>query len=61
MNIEPLQTVLSKKECESVISWMPAGNAFCVFDPNELVEKVLSKYFKETKYSSFVSTQFVLS
>ncbi len=51
-----LMQILSAKECQNAIRWMPTGNAFCILDVKELVEVVLPKYgFKETKYSSFVS------
>ncbi|KAL3794741.1 hypothetical protein HJC23_012751 [Cyclotella cryptica] len=48
-----LMQILSVPECQSAIQWMPAGDAFCVMNAKELVEKVLPKYFKETKYTSF--------
>lgn len=50
-----LMHLLSIKECQSCIRWMPNGMSFCIIDSNELVEKVLPKYFKEAKYTSFVS------
>jgi hypothetical protein len=51
-----LMQILSAKECQNAIRWMPTGNAFCILDVKELVEVVLPKYgFKETKYTSFVS------
>jgi hypothetical protein len=50
-----LMQILSAKECQNAIRWMPTGNAFCILDVKELVEVVLPKYgFKETKYTSFV-------
>lgn len=53
---QKLMNILSVKECQSAIRWMPNGCAFCIVDSNELVEKVLPKYFKEAKYTSFVSS-----
>lgn len=55
-----IMNILSVDECQSAIRWTPAGDAFCVLDAKELVEKVLPKYFKETKYTSFVSRQSIL-
>lgn len=52
---QKLMHVLSVKECQGAIRWMPNGCAFCVVDSKELVESVLPKYFKEAKYTSFVS------
>lgn len=52
-----LMQVLSMEECQCAIQWMPAGNSFCILNAKDLVEKVLSKHFKETKYSSFVRIQ----
>ena len=53
---QKLMHLLSIKECQSCIRWMPNGMSFCIIDSNELVEKVLPKYFKEAKYTSFVSS-----
>lgn len=46
--------VLSDTECQNALTWMPDGKSFAVLNVKE-VERVLSSYFKETKYSSFVS------
>ena len=35
--------------------WMPNGCAFCIVNTEALTGKVLPKYFKEAKYTSFVS------
>jgi hypothetical protein len=48
-----LMNILSIKECQSSIRWMPNGLSFCIVDPKLLVEKVLPVYFKEAKYTSF--------
>ena len=45
----------SPNECGGALRWMPNGASFCVVDPDELVKKVLPRYFKEAKYTSFVS------
>ncbi|EJK62443.1 hypothetical protein THAOC_16949 [Thalassiosira oceanica] len=46
-------------ECGGALRWMPNGAAFCVVDPDELVKRVLPSYFKEAKYTSFVSCRAV--
>jgi hypothetical protein len=50
---QKLMHILSIKECQDAIRWMPNGCAFCIVDSKELVDKVLPKYFKEAKYTSF--------
>ena len=35
------------------IAWLPDGKSFVIRDKEEFKEKVLSKYFKATKFSSF--------
>jgi len=45
--------ILSVKDCQQAIRWMPNGCAFCIVDSKALVDKVLPKYFKEAKYTSF--------
>lgn len=57
---QKLMNLLSVKECHSAIRWMPNGESFCIVDIKELVEKVLPKYFKEAKYTSFVSIYFIM-
>eukprot|EP00980_Cylindrotheca_fusiformis_P002828 scaffold672_cov126-Cylindrotheca_fusiformis.AAC.29 len=39
---------------EDVVSWALGGLAFQVHDPKRFVPEVLSKYFKQTKYKSFL-------
>lgn len=53
---QKLMRVLSIDECQHAMRWMPDGCSFCIIDPKALVNSVLPTYFKEAKYSSFVST-----
>ena len=46
-------TDAEKLDFESIVSWQPNGKCFMVHDPSEFVEKVMSSYFKQTKYKSF--------
>mmetsp|Transcript_13007 Transcript_13007/g.26461 ORF Transcript_13007/g.26461 Transcript_13007/m.26461 type:complete len:651 (+) Transcript_13007:80-2032(+) len=50
---QKLMHILSIKECQNAIRWMPDGTSFCIVDSKELVDKVLPAYFKEAKYTSF--------
>jgi len=50
---QKLMHILSIKDCQAAMRWMPNGCAFCIVDSKELVERVLPKYFKEAKYTSF--------
>ena len=38
----------------SIVSWRPSGVAFKVYRREEFVNKILPKYFKQTKFKSFV-------
>lgn len=38
----------------SVVSWRPSGTAFKVEKRDEFVNEILPKYFKQTKFKSFV-------
>lgn len=57
---QKLMHILSLNECQTAIRWMPNGCAFCIVDSQELVENVLPRFFKEAKYTSFVSYLFSL-
>eukprot|EP00980_Cylindrotheca_fusiformis_P000341 scaffold91_cov127-Cylindrotheca_fusiformis.AAC.1 len=51
-----LQRMLDKLEADQqgdIISWLPHGRAFIVHDSDAFVEKLMPKYFNQTKYSSF--------
>ena len=38
---------------ESIVSWLPHGNAFKVHDVPDFVSNILPLFFKQTKYKSF--------
>ncbi|KAL3793550.1 hypothetical protein HJC23_007290 [Cyclotella cryptica] len=48
-----LHALLMDKDCNSAITWLPSGEAFCIIDKEEFTKKVLPKYFGETKFESF--------
>eukprot|EP00816_Leptocylindrus_hargravesii_P012573 CAMPEP_0196815914 /NCGR_PEP_ID=MMETSP1362-20130617/52595_1 /TAXON_ID=163516 /ORGANISM="Leptocylindrus danicus, Strain CCMP1856" /LENGTH=444 /DNA_ID=CAMNT_0042193057 /DNA_START=31 /DNA_END=1365 /DNA_ORIENTATION=+ len=49
-----LHTVLSKKEYEHIITWLPHGRSFIVRDPEALTRHVFPGFFKLKKYNSFI-------
>lgn len=45
--------VLSTKEFEHIITWMPSGNSFSIVEPKAFVADILPDHFKSAKYASF--------
>jgi HSF-type DNA-binding len=52
---EKLHHMLSEKEYETLICWMPHGRAFKVLRPSEFERRVMPTYFGHSRYSSFLS------
>mmetsp|Transcript_17613 Transcript_17613/g.27190 ORF Transcript_17613/g.27190 Transcript_17613/m.27190 type:complete len:655 (+) Transcript_17613:121-2085(+) len=48
-----LMRVLSIKEYDGVIKWLPAGKSWVIVDTKAFSKRVLPIHFKEAKYSSF--------
>lgn len=48
-----LMTILSNDEHSKVISWLPNGESFCIYNKKELTDSVLPRYFKKSKFASF--------
>ena len=38
---------------DNIVSWVPEGNGFIIYNPKELTNTVLPAYFRQTKYTSF--------
>lgn len=49
-----LHEILSSPEYKEYIVWLPHGRAFRVLRPKAFEEDVLPKYFRSTKYASFM-------
>ena len=45
--------LLSENNFEEIISWLPHGHSFLVYDKKKFTETILPIYFKGTKYESF--------
>ena len=43
----------TKEGFESVVSWLPEGDAFRVNEKQPFESQILPKYFKQTKFKSF--------
>jgi len=48
-----LMKVLSNKEFEPIITWMPSGKSFSIVDSKAFVADILPEHFKSAKYASF--------
>lgn len=49
-----LHKILCNPESRDVISWLPHGRSWRIVDPNTLERKIIPKYFRHSKYSSFL-------
>lgn len=50
---QKLMELLSREDISNFIAWTPKGDAFVIKNESLFVEKVLRKFYKKTKYSSF--------
>ena len=48
-----LLNVLCEEQSIDIISWLPHGRSFIVYDKKKFVESILPRFFKESKFTSF--------
>lgn len=48
-----LMKVLSNKDFEHIVTWMPSGKSFSIVDSKAFVAEILPGHFKSAKYASF--------
>ena len=48
-----LEEVTKRPGDGDIVSWQPHGRAFRVHDPHRFHEKIMSRYFNQTKFKSF--------
>jgi hypothetical protein len=44
---------VNKEGQDSIVSWLPGGRAFKVHMPDLFVERIMKRFFNQTKYKSF--------
>jgi hypothetical protein len=49
-----LHEILSSPEYESIVTWLPHGRAWRVLKPKAFEEKIIPKFFRSSKYASFM-------
>jgi len=50
---QKLMEILRNSRTNDIISWLPHGKAFIIYKKKAFVGKVLNKYFKQSKFTSF--------
>ncbi|KAL3776374.1 hypothetical protein ACHAWO_004409 [Cyclotella atomus] len=50
---DKLHAILSNKQLDKIITWLPSGKAFCVLDKESFTKKALPTYFRDAKFESF--------
>lgn len=51
---EKLMEVLDQPASQDIMHWMPDGEAFCILSSSRCRDEILPKFFKQTKFPSFV-------
>lgn len=51
---QKLHALLDDNPFEDIISWQPHGRSFSIHKPDRFVAEVMPKYFKQSKFSSFL-------
>ena len=42
-----------KENFDGVVSWLPDGKSFKVYDPSTFVKDIMPNFFQQSKYKSF--------
>lgn len=48
-----LMEILSNKDYAEIISWLPHGNGFIIYQKKRFALEIMPKYFKKSKFTSF--------
>ncbi|KAL7515860.1 hypothetical protein ACHAWX_000933 [Stephanocyclus meneghinianus] len=48
-----LHAILANRNWNKTVTWLTSGKAFCIMDKEEFTQKILPKYFRESKFESF--------
>jgi len=48
-----LMEILMNKDHEDIISWLPHGRGFIIFQKKRFAAEILPKYFRQSKFTSF--------
>jgi len=52
-NYSQLMEILSDETHSEIITWLPHGKAFIIYQKKKFANEVLPRYFKQSKYTSF--------
>ena len=50
---DKLDAILAVNDYNPIVSWLPSGKSFAIFNKEWFIKEVLPKYFKDTKFESF--------
>lgn len=48
-----LMEILSNEDISDIISWLPHGRGFIIYQKKQFAQQVMPKYFKKAKFTSF--------
>ena len=49
-----LMELLEKDDVKPCLHWMEDGRSICIEDPVQFANEIMTKYFSDTKYKSFM-------
>jgi hypothetical protein len=53
MNLKQLMDILSYDDHSDIVSWLPHGKGFTIYNKKRFAAEILPKYFKQAKFTSF--------